>query len=73
MQPAALPPPCTQKGTRSPLAALGATGIGGGVGWRARDLGGVGPDAEARDGADGVGLAQCPGGTRYEVTFYCPA
>ena len=21
---------------------------------------------------DGVGLAQCPGGTKYEVTFYCP-
>ena len=22
---------------------------------------------------DGIGLAQCPSGTRYEVTFYCPA
>ena len=22
---------------------------------------------------DGIGLAQCPAGTRYEVTFYCPA
>ncbi len=21
---------------------------------------------------DGVGLAQCPAGTRYDVTFYCP-
>ena len=22
---------------------------------------------------DGMGLAQCPAGTRYDVTFYCPA
>ena len=21
---------------------------------------------------DGIGLAQCPAGTRYDVTFYCP-
>ena len=22
---------------------------------------------------DGIGLAKCPAGTRYHVTFYCPA
>ena len=31
------------------------------------------PDVYAYAYDDGIGLAQCPAGTQYDVTFYCPA